>query len=125
MKVYKLDDLIEEEFGPIGSQDRTVFEDELRLGVLGSRIRQLRKMRQMTQTELGERIGVKKSQISRIENNMGNTTIETLIRIFHALNARLSLKIDLFEQSMVEESGEEYVNSPHHEKKTPPRGQGF
>ena len=108
MKVYKLDDLIEEEFGPIGSQERTVFEDELRLGVLGSRIRQLRKMRQMTQTELGERIGVKKSQISRIENNTGNTTIETLIRIFHALNARLSLKIDLFEQSMVAESGEEY-----------------
>jgi len=108
MKVYKLDDLIEEEFGPIGSQDRTVFEDELRLGVLGSRIRQLRKMRQMTQTELGERIGVKKSQISRIENNTGNTTIETLIKIFNALNARLSLKIDLFEQSMVAESGEEY-----------------
>lgn len=108
MKIYKLDDLIEEEFGPIGSQKRTLFEDELRIGVLGSRIRQLRKMRQMTQTELGERIGVKKSQISRIENNTGNTTIETLIRIFNALNATLSLKIDLFEQSMVAESGEEY-----------------
>lgn len=110
MKTYKLDHLIEEEFGPEGSDERTIFEDELRLGVLGMKIREIRKVRQMTQTELGELIGVKKSQISRIENNTGNTTIETLIKIFNALNAKLSLRIDFTPDAQVAEGHVDYTN---------------
>lgn len=109
MKVYKLDHLIDEEFGPIGTVERTMFEDELRLGILGFKIRELRKLRQLTQAELGARIGVKKSQISRIENNTGNTTIETLIRIFNALNAKVSLRIDLKPDTQVADNPQEYL----------------
>jgi transcriptional regulator with XRE-family HTH domain len=49
----------------------------------------------MTQTELGNLIGVQKSQISRIENNPKNVTLETLVRVFTALQATIKLQIEL------------------------------
>ena len=43
-----------------------------------------RKKQHITQEQLGERIGVKKAQISRLENGHG-ITISTMSRIFKAL----------------------------------------
>lgn len=108
MKVYKLDEVIDAAIGPLGSNSRTIFEDELKLDVLGLAIRDTRKKRNLTQSQLGALVGVKKAQISRLENNVGNITLETLLKIFHALDARLSLKVDLFDEVMVAENEAEY-----------------
>jgi HTH-type transcriptional regulator/antitoxin HipB len=42
-------------------------------------------------------IGVQKSQISRIERNANNVTIETILRVFRALKAKVIIKIELLD----------------------------
>ncbi len=58
-------------------------------------IRQTRKERQLTQSELGEMIGVQKSQISRIERNAKNVTIATILKVFNALKAKVNFNVEL------------------------------
>lgn len=58
-------------------------------------IKTARKKRKLTQGQLGELVGVKKAQISRLENNTGNVTLETVMRIFNALGAKLSLNLQM------------------------------
>jgi transcriptional regulator with XRE-family HTH domain len=40
-------------------------------------------------------IGVQKAQISRLENNASNVTIDTLLRVFKALKAKVKLQVEL------------------------------
>jgi transcriptional regulator with XRE-family HTH domain len=60
-------------------------------------IKQTRKRRHLTQSELGEMIGVQKSQISRIERNAKNVTIETILRVFRALKAKVNFNVELLD----------------------------
>jgi transcriptional regulator with XRE-family HTH domain len=60
-------------------------------------IKQARQERHLTQTQLGELIGVQKSQISRIENNAKNMTIETVLRVFRALKAKVNFNVELLD----------------------------
>jgi transcriptional regulator with XRE-family HTH domain len=55
----------------------------------------LRKQKNLSQAEFGNLIGVKKSQISKIENGTQNITIQTLLKVFDALQAKITLKIEL------------------------------
>lgn len=63
MKTYTLDQLKDKHLGKVGEEKRDKYEYELRLNLLGELIKQTRKERQLTQSELGEMIGVQKSQI--------------------------------------------------------------
>jgi transcriptional regulator with XRE-family HTH domain len=81
--------------GEIGTPNRDRFEYELQMEMIGSVIKQTRKERKLTQEELGKRIGVKKSQISRLESNASNATIDTIIRVFRALKAKVKLQVEL------------------------------
>jgi HTH-type transcriptional regulator/antitoxin HipB len=65
------------------------------MDLIGQAIKQTRQERKLTQEELGKLIGVQKAQISRIENNASNVTIETLLRVFNALQAKVMLSIEL------------------------------
>jgi ribosome-binding protein aMBF1 (putative translation factor) len=51
---------------------------------IGEAIRQARLQQNLTQEQLGERIGVKKSQISKLERGK-SITIATMSRVFKAL----------------------------------------
>jgi len=51
--------------------------------------------RRLTQEELGKLIGVQKAQISRLERNPGNVTMDTIIRVFTALKATIKLQVEL------------------------------
>jgi ribosome-binding protein aMBF1 (putative translation factor) len=70
MKTYSLDELTDTYIGKKGTKKRDEFERELRLDLLGQAIKQARHERNMTQEELGELVGVKKAQISKIENSI-------------------------------------------------------
>ena len=72
-------------------------EYELRLDLLGEIIKQARKERHLTQSQLGELIGVQKSQISRIERNAKNVTIKTILRVFRALKAKVNFNVELLD----------------------------
>jgi HTH-type transcriptional regulator/antitoxin HipB len=65
------------------------------MDLIGTAIKETRKERKLTQEELGKRIGVQRAQISRLEKNAGNVSLDTLIRVFQALQARVSLHIQL------------------------------
>jgi len=60
-------------------------------GQLSVHIKSLRKARGMTQAALGQRIGVKQARIADIERDPGSVSLDQLIQIVHALDARLLL----------------------------------
>ena len=95
MKTYTLDQVQDELIGKIGTVSRDIFEYELQMDLIGKAIKQTRKERNLTQEELGKLIGVQKAQISRIENNDSNVTMDTLLRVFTALKATVKLQIEL------------------------------
>jgi len=97
LRIYTLDEAKNKYIGKVGTEKRDNYEYELRLDLLGEMIKQTRKERHLTQTELGELIGVQKSQISRIEKNAKNVTIETIMRVFRALKAKVNFNVELID----------------------------
>jgi transcriptional regulator with XRE-family HTH domain len=65
------------------------------MDLIGKAIKQIRQERHLTQEELGKLIGVQKAQISRLESNASNATIDTLMRVFTALKAKVKLQVEL------------------------------
>lgn len=101
MKTTSLDTLIDKHIGKLGTQKRDTFENELRLDLLGETIRKVRKERKLTQEQLGKLVGVKKAQISKIENNLNDARFETILKVFRALNAKINFNVE-FENHNVE-----------------------
>ncbi len=95
MKIHTLDEVQDKLIGIIGTPNRDRFEYELQMDLIGKAIRQTRQERHLTQEELGKLIGVQKAQISRLESNASNATIDTLMRVFTALEAKVKLQIEL------------------------------
>ena len=95
MKTYTLNQVQDKLIGKIGTPDRDIFESELQMDLIGKAIKQTRQERHLTQEELGKLIGVQKAQISRLENNASNVTMETLLKVFTALKAKIKLQVEL------------------------------
>jgi len=95
MKIYSLDELTDKYIGKKGTEKRNAFENELRLDLLGNAIKQARKEKNLTQEELGELVGVKKAQISKIENSVTDARFTTILKVFEALGAKVSFNIEL------------------------------
>ena len=86
--------------GKKGNPDREEYEFELKLKLIGDMIQIARKDRNLTQEQLGMLIGVKKAQISRLENNTGNITMEAILRIFNALEARVNFNVQMLNKQV-------------------------
>ncbi len=88
MKTYTFDEALDSHFGVKGTPRRDKFEAEAEEAIhsykLGEAIRKARQQQNLTQEELGERLGVKKSQISRLERGY-SISIPTMSRVFRAL----------------------------------------
>jgi DNA-binding XRE family transcriptional regulator len=80
--IQTFDQLIELEHGKIGDESRNVYEENAQLFIISEMLKEARKEAKMTQDQLAEATGTKKSYISRIENGRGNIQLSTLIRIF-------------------------------------------
>jgi len=100
MKSYSLDEAQDLLIGKIGTPRRDLFEFELKLELIGDMIKTARKERHLTQAQLGELIGVRKSQISKLENNAKNVTIETILKVFEALKAKVNFKVELLNNEL-------------------------
>ncbi len=91
LEIYSFDEILDEHIGKIGTEKRDNFEKEVEESVhayrLGEAIKRARKEQNLTQEQLGERIGVKKAQISRLERGH-NITIPTMGRVFRALGIK-------------------------------------
>ena len=95
MKTYSLDELTDKYIGKKGTQKRDNFENELRLDLLGQAIKHARQERNLTQEELGKLVGVKKAQISKIENSATDARFTTILKVFEALGAKVNFNVEL------------------------------
>jgi len=102
MKTYSLDELTDKYIGEKGSQERELFEFELKTDILGEMIKKVRKEKNLTQEQLGKLIGVQKAQISKIENNIKDVRFSTIMRVFSALKASVKMSIDFNSKSHFE-----------------------
>ncbi len=101
-KTYSLEELTDKYIGKKGSSEREQFEFELKLDVLGEMIKKARKEQHLTQEELGQLVGVQKSQISKIENNTKDVRFSTVLRVFDALKAKIKITIEFEKKSHFE-----------------------
>lgn len=92
-----LDQMKDKDLGEIGTPERDKYEFDLKMEILGDMIKSVRKERKLTQEQLGELIGVQKSQISKLERNAKNVTIETILKVFGALKANVKFSVELDE----------------------------
>ena len=101
MKTYSLDEMTDKHIGKIGTPNRDAFENELRLDLLGQTIKSIRQEQNMTQEELGELVGVKKEQISKIENSLTDARFDTILKVFRALNAKVNFNVEVLNRKFV------------------------
>lgn len=80
--ITNFDDLINLEHGQIGSESRNQYEEQSQMFIVSEMLKEARRQANLTQEQLAERSGTKKSYISKIENGKGNIQLATLIRIF-------------------------------------------
>jgi plasmid maintenance system antidote protein VapI len=95
LEMFTLDQIKDEFIGKVGTERRTQYEQELQLELMGEMIRKVRLKRNLTQEELGKLIGVQRAQISKLENNMTNVTMETILKVFNALKAKVNFNVEL------------------------------
>ena len=102
LKKYSFDQIKDDFLGKKGTAKRDQYEFDLRLELLGEMIKAARQERDMTQEELGKIIGVQKAQISKLENSTHNVTIETILKVFEALNAKVKFKVEMEREKQLE-----------------------
>ena len=93
MNCSNLNELLNVEFGNVGTAEREEFDKETEAFCLAQTLKEERKRAGLTQEELAEKIGTKKTYISRIENGKADIQLNTLFRIFEGLGKRVSLTI--------------------------------
>lgn len=96
-RVMTLDDLKDKHIGQVGTLERENYEFDLKVDILGEMIKTVRKERNLTQKQLGELIGVQKSQISKLETNTRNVTIETVLKVFRALKTNIKFSLEIMD----------------------------
>ena len=75
------DEHLDARYGAIGTVKRANFEIKAKAFAIGEIIRDARKEAKMTQEELAQRTGTRKSFISRIENGHSDIQLSTLYRL--------------------------------------------
>jgi HTH-type transcriptional regulator/antitoxin HipB len=86
------DELLDIKYGKIGSEKRDIFEEKAQYFVISEILKEARKEANMTQEQLADKIGTKKSYISRLENGKCDIQLSTLYRIFEfGLGKRVNL----------------------------------
>ena len=104
MKLTTLEELNDSIWGPTGTPERDEMEQQLKESVnaylLGETIKKARQSQELTQEQLGKRVGVNKSQISKLEKVRSVITLPTISRIFQALGVETAA-LDLGPQGKV------------------------
>ena len=88
------DELLDIQYGKIGTHKRDEFEAKAQYFVISETLKNARRGANMTQEQLADKVGTKKSYISRLENGKCDIQLSTLYRIFEdGLGLRISLLI--------------------------------
>ena len=79
--ITTFDEHLDKRYGEIGSEKRTEFEIKAKAFAIGEILRDARKEAHMTQEQLAQKTGTRKSFISRIENGHSDIQLSTLYRL--------------------------------------------
>lgn len=89
------EDILNEKYGIKGTPERDKYETDSLAFRLGVMLKEARKEAQITQKELAERIGTKKSYISRIERGKSDIQISTYHKLIElGLGRTLHISIE-------------------------------
>lgn len=81
-KAATFDELLNIKYGQVGTRKRDRFEKNAHAFIVSELVRTARKEAKLTQEELAQRIGTKKSYISRVENSECDIQMSTFFKIF-------------------------------------------
>ncbi|RZJ98690.1 MAG: XRE family transcriptional regulator [Flavobacterium sp.] len=90
--ITTFDEMLEKKYGQVGATARINFEIKAKAFAIGELIKDERRLAHLTQQELADKTGTKKSFISRIEN--GHTDIQ-LSNLYRLLEVGLGKKISI------------------------------
>ena len=86
------DEVLDAQYGKIGTKKRDEFELKAQYFVISEMLKEARREANLTQQQLAEKVGTKKSYISRLENGKCDIQLSTLYRIFEdGLGKKVSL----------------------------------
>jgi transcriptional regulator with XRE-family HTH domain len=71
------------------SPNMTAYPSPRKVNLVGSRIRELRKGRRLTQMELSEKIGVAQSDLSRMEQGEYKVGLDTLFKLLQVFDLKI------------------------------------
>lgn len=87
MKVYTHEEMLDRVIGEKGSPTREKYENDINNFLIGEAIKQTREAKNLTQEQLGELMGVKRAQISKIESGK-SISFSTIVRAFKAMGVK-------------------------------------
>ena len=88
------DELLDIKYGKVGSSIRNEYEAKANFFVISEMLKEARKEAHITQEQLADKIGTKKSYISRLENGKVDIQLSTLFKIFETgLGRKIQLTI--------------------------------
>ncbi len=87
MKFYTEEEALDKVLGKKGTSMRDKYEDDMNNFLIGEAIKKTREAKSLTQEQLGELMGVKRAQISKIESGK-SITFSTIVRVFKAMGVK-------------------------------------
>ena len=93
LNLTPIEDLIAEDFGKVGTPERDTFEMECDAFIIGEQLKDERLKAGLTQEELADKIGTKKSFISRVENGKADIQLSTLVKVFRGVGREISVRV--------------------------------
>lgn len=100
LKTYTLSEMKDTYIGKRGTKAREQYEYELNMELVSQMIKKVRQDRNLTQEQLGKLVGVQKAQISKLESSANSATLDTIIKVFKALQAKIQFTV-MIDQKMI------------------------
>lgn len=93
LEAKTFDELLDIEYGPVGTPRRDKFECEAAAFRLAETIKEEREKAKLTPEDLAQRAGTDASSIQELENGNPELSLNALFRVFQALGRQLSFTV--------------------------------
>ena len=91
-----INELFDRKYGPKGSKEREAFEERAQAFLIAELVKDARTRAHLTQQQLADRLDVKRTYISKIEQAVGDVRVSTLKRIVEqGLGGKLHISVEL------------------------------
>ena len=95
LKTYTLSEMKDTYIGKRVTKASEQYEYELSMELVSQMIKKVRQDRNLTQEQLGKLVGVQKAQISKLESSANSATLDTIIKVFKALQAKIQFTVTI------------------------------